>query len=86
MTPPPGGRGGGLGPWPASAGPPTPRHQKHFPRVKNETYERGRKSEAEFRYTNYFWPLTHPPLSNGPPHLNTKALCQTPPRSALAFI
>ena len=36
-------------------------HHKNFPRAKNEDFQRGRKCEADFRYTNFFWPRTHPP-------------------------
>ena len=65
-------------PWPAAANPPPP-YQKHFPRMKNEIYQRGPKWKAEFRYTNLFlasdeWGVL--PLSNGLlPTTHTNALC-----------
>ena len=43
---------------------PTHQHQKNFPQAKSEIYSRGRKFEADFRYTNFFWPLTPPPPSS----------------------
>ena len=48
----PRGGGGGLGPWPAPANPPSPPHQKPFPLAKKEIHYRGRKFEA---YTNFFF-------------------------------
>ena len=60
-TPPAGGGGGGgrcLWPWQA----PNPHpHQKNFPRAKKDIYQRDRIFEADFKYANFFWPLTHPP-------------------------
>ena len=59
--PPPGGGviwGHGQPPTP----PPTSEKLK-----KNEMYQRGRKFEALFRHTNFFWPLTPPLRPRRPP-------------------
>ena len=40
---------------------PTHPHQKTFPQAKNEIYQRGRKFQADFRYTKFLWSLTPPP-------------------------
>ena len=53
-------RGGCSGPWPAPADPPEP-HHKNCPAAKNEIYQRGRKFEANFRYTNFLFGLCPPP-------------------------
>ena len=46
-----GGGGGGLGCQPRPTHPPTP-NQKMLPQANNETYQRGPKFEADFRYTD----------------------------------
>ena len=46
--PPPEGRGGCLGPWPAPADRPTRPHQKNCPKPKNKISQRGPKFEADF--------------------------------------
>ena len=59
---------GGGGVFGALASPPTHPHQKKFPQAKNEIYQRGRKFEVNFRYTNLFLasdPPTHPPPPPG---------------------
>ena len=59
-TPGRGGRGC-LGPWPTHH-PSIPHpHQKNFPQAKNEIYSRGRKFEADCRYTNLFLASAPPP-------------------------
>ena len=60
------GGGGGVAPPPPPrpgflADPPTHRHQRTFPQEKNEIDQRGPNLEINFRYTNLFWPLIHPP-------------------------
>ena len=66
-APPPPPQGGGcLGHWPAPNPPPPPQIRKVFLRQKNETYKRGRKFEADVRYTNLFFGLWPPSLSNSP--------------------
>ena len=49
----------------ASPGRPPHPQQKIFLRRKNEIYQRGRKLEADFRYTNFFGPLPPPPPPGG---------------------
>ena len=54
------GGGGSCGAL-VGAGRPHPHpHQKNFTPAQNEICSRGRKLEANFRYTNFFWPLSHP--------------------------
>ena len=54
----PGERGGVVwGPGQPRPTPSPPPHQKRFPPAKNEMYQRGRKFEANFRYTNFFFSL-----------------------------
>ena len=36
-------------------------HEKIFHQEKNEIHQTGPKLEVDFRYTNFFWPLTPPP-------------------------
>ena len=69
-SPPPSGpgyglrtpRGGGVGGfvWGQGQPRPTPPHQKIFPPAKIEIYRRGRKFEADFRYTSLFFSLGPP--------------------------
>ena len=57
------GGGGGGSNWPPGilADPPTHPHQKIFPQVKNEIYQRGPNLEVDFRYTNFFLASDPPP-------------------------
>ena len=67
--PPRGGGGGGLA-RPRPTPPPPPPTSEEFSSGKNKIYQRGGKFEVNFRYTNFFWPLTHlptpPPLCDIP--------------------
>ena len=56
--------GGGLGPLPAPANPPTPPHIRQIClRQKNGIYQRGRQFEANFRSTNFVFGLCPSPQS-----------------------
>ena len=60
--PPPHPGGGGV--W--GPGPGRPSHtRKIFLRQKNEIYQRGRKFEADFTYTNFFFASDLPPTRRG---------------------
>ena len=56
------GGGGGLFVALASPGPPAhPPKSEKFPPAEIEICQKGRKFEADFRYTHFCWPLTPPP-------------------------
>ena len=69
------GGGGFWGPGLPPADPPAIPDQKNFPREKNEMYERGRKFDADLRYTNLFLASDRRPPGVGCPALTIWPLC-----------